>query len=66
MNDTGRMLFVLHTSREEDWRRADAWRRLHARPDVLPLPAVEPRPRRSFAAIFRPLAAILRMLPRQA
>jgi hypothetical protein len=52
MNDTGRLLFMLHTSRrEEDWRRADAWRRLHARPDALPLPVAEPHPWRSFATI---------------
>lgn len=23
---------------EDDWRRADEWRRLHRRPDALPLP----------------------------
>ena len=60
MNDSGRLLFLLHTSRRaDDWRSADEWRRLHARPDALPLPVVEPRPRRS-------LATILRLLPRQA
>jgi hypothetical protein len=60
MNDTGRMSLLLHTGRhEDDWRRADEWRRLHARPDALPLPAVERVPRRSFAAI-------LRLIPRHA
>lgn len=28
---------------EDDWRRADEWRRLHRRPDALPLPP-EPAP----------------------
>lgn len=57
MNDTGRLLFLLHTRRsEDDSRKADAWRRFHARPDAPPLPLVEPRPRRS-------LATILRLLP---
>lgn len=52
MNDTGRLIFLLHTSRrEDDWRSADAWRRLHARPDALPLPVVESRPRRSLATL---------------
>lgn len=60
MNDTGRLLFLLHSSRrEDDWRKADAWRRLHARPDALPLPMVEARPSRS-------LATLRRLLPRQA
>ncbi len=60
MNDTGRLLLMIHTSkREDDWRKADAWRRLHTRPDALPLPAVEPRPSSS-------LATLRRLLPRQA
>ena len=29
--------------REDDWRRADEWRRYHRRPDALPLPS-EPEP----------------------
>jgi hypothetical protein len=54
MNDTGRLLLLLHTSRrEDDWRRADAWRRLHARPDALPLPLDEPQPRLSVAILRR-------------
>jgi hypothetical protein len=28
---------------EDEWRRADEWRRLHRRPDALPLPP-EPEP----------------------
>lgn len=60
MNDTGRLLLLVHTSRrEDDWRSADAWRRLHARPDALPLPAIEPHPSRS-------LATLRRLLPRHA
>jgi hypothetical protein len=60
MNDAGRMSYFLHSSRpSEDWRRADEWRRLHARPDALPLPATEPSPR------FR-VATILRLIPRRA
>jgi hypothetical protein len=34
-------------ARHADWRRADEWRRLHARPDAEPLP--EPSPGRSWA-----------------
>ena len=60
MNDTGRLLYLVHTSRrEDDWRKADAWRRLHSRPDALPMPVVEPRPSRSFATLRR-------LLPRHA
>ncbi len=60
MNDSGRLLLMLHTSRrKDDWRRADEWRRLPTRPDALPLPTVEPRPSRSFATLRR-------LLPRHA
>jgi len=54
MNNTGRMLLLLHTGRrEDDWRRADDWRRLHTRPDALPMPTAEPSPRAGFARILR-------------
>ena len=67
MNDTGRLLFLLHVGEpREDSSRADAWRRLHARPDAPPLPIVEQRQRRTFAVIRRPLATVLRILPRHA
>ncbi len=59
MNDTGRLL-LLHTSQhEDDWRSADAWRRLHTRPDALPMPTVERHP-------SRPLTTLRRLLPRHA
>jgi hypothetical protein len=37
---------------EDEWRRADEWRRLHRRPDALPLPA-EPEPAPSRVAQLR-------------
>lgn len=39
--------------REGDLRHADEWRRLHARPDALPLPAVGPTRRFSLAGVQR-------------
>ena len=54
MNDSGRMLFILSASRrEDDWRIAEDWRRLHAKPDALPLPKVERAPRRSLTVVRR-------------
>jgi hypothetical protein len=54
MNNTGRFMILLSTDRHvEDQRRADEWRRMHARPDALPLPAVEAPPRRSFVLLRR-------------
>lgn len=54
MNDSGRLLLVLHASRRmDDWRSADEWRRLHARPDALPVPQVEPSPKRALDGLRR-------------
>ena len=30
---------LARSAREDDWRQADEWRRLHRRPDALPLPS---------------------------
>jgi hypothetical protein len=57
MNDYGRMLLRVHRAqREDDWQHADRWRRLHARPDAPPLPAVDEGPRRRLAIILRLIA----------
>ena len=54
MNDTGRLLLLLHASRREDeWRRAAAWRRLHAVPDAGPLPDAGEQQRRSLVTLRR-------------
>jgi hypothetical protein len=52
----GLLLFLLQAERRADERRsAEEWRRLHTRPDALPLPppAVVPNSRPSFAAVRR-------------
>ena len=60
MSNAGRMTTNLHTSRREnDWRRADEWRRRHTRPEVAPIPAVETKPRSR-------VATILHLIPRHA
>ena len=63
MNDYARMVILLHDAhREDDWRRADEFRRLHARPDAAPLEAeqtVDEAPRGRLA-FFR------RLIPRHA
>jgi hypothetical protein len=42
MYGTDRLIVAIHTARhEDDWRRADEWRRLNARPDA-PLPEEQP------------------------
>ena len=39
MNDTGRLILVLRTTRGEDgWRDAAEWRSLHAASDPAPMP----------------------------
>ena len=57
MNDYSRTILLVHAAyREDDWRRADEWRRLHARPDAPPLPAeelIDKAPRSWFAFIRR-------------
>lgn len=63
MNGYARMVVLVHEAhREDDWRRADQWRRLHARPDAPPLPAghsTDEAPRSR-------LALIRRLIPRHA
>lgn len=59
MHDAGRLLLLQTSQHEDDWRPAGAWRRLHTRPDALPMPTVEPGPSRS-------LATLRRLLPRHA
>ncbi len=60
MNNTARFMILLATDRAvDDWRRADEWRRLHARPDALPMPAIE-------APLPRSFALLRRLLPRHA
>ncbi|MBF8290395.1 MAG: hypothetical protein HW391_1363 [Chloroflexi bacterium] len=54
MNDTARMILLIHASRrEDDWRRADDWRRMHARSDASPIQAAEPTRRAGFAQLLR-------------
>jgi hypothetical protein len=63
MNNYEWMVFRVHEAyREDDWRRADQWRRVHARLDALPLHAeqtVDEAPRGRLA-FFR------RLIPRHA
>jgi hypothetical protein len=53
MNETGRLILMLQTRREDDRRHAAEWRRLHTAPDVSPTSSSTDVPQHPIAHVRR-------------
>ena len=60
----GWMIYLAATRVEQDRRRADEWRRLHARPDAEPL--LDSAPIGGRSKLNAPLSLVRRLIPWQA